>query len=173
MKQQFSLLLCCLSLGLFLISCKGNTTENTETDKTAESKPTEAPEEKKETVKVPDFSGFFNKFKVAVNSQDYSMIELPLFSGGLDKKALKDSDLKAVQYQQVFKDMLEMTDLVMGPIKEADMEPYLKEQFTKKYGSLNDLQMVNSSGPDNFYAYFKPMGSDYKLVGIHYVPGGM
>jgi hypothetical protein len=69
--------------------------------------------------------------------------------------------------------MNELTDLEIKALDEKELDAYLKDSFTKKFGNLQDIQMVKSSGPEYFYAYFKLMGSDYKLVGLHFVPGGL
>jgi hypothetical protein len=50
--------------------------------------------------------------------------------------------------------MKELIDLKMGALDEKELDAYLKEQFTKKFGNLNDIQMVKSSGPEYFYAFF-------------------
>lgn len=168
MKNLFFVLTLSIGFGIFATSC-GETQKPAEEEKKEETKV----EEKKEEPKAPDFNAFFDKFKAAVNNKDYSMIEFPLFLGGLDKKELKEADLKGADYQQIFKDMKELTDLKMGALDEKELDAYLKEHFTKKFGNLNDIQMVKSAGPEYFYAYFKLMGTDYKLVGLHYVPGGM
>jgi LAS superfamily LD-carboxypeptidase LdcB len=98
MKKLLFVLTCAISFGIFATGCSDSSKTETE-EKKEETKP----EEKKEEVKAPDFNTFFDKFKAAVTKKDYSMIEFPLYSGGLDKNELKEADLKNETYQQILR----------------------------------------------------------------------
>lgn len=168
MKNVFFFLITAVVFSLFTISCGDTTTidENITTDSTATTQTVETP-------KAPDFNQFFETFKNDVINKNYTAIDFPFHSGGVENKTVAEADLKD-HYLLIFEDMKNLTDLKIGSYAGGDIDAYLKENLTKKYGNLDNLYVVEgTNGPESFYAYFKMVGDNYKMVGLHYVPGGM
>lgn len=170
MKTLFCLVLAAFTFGLLTTSC-GDTQpvdDTTTTDSTATTTTITPPVQE-----TPDFNKFFDIFKNNVVNKDYTAIDFPFHSGGVEMKTVAEADIKD-HYLYIFEDMKALADLKIAPYANGELDAYLKENLTKKYGNLDNVYVVEgSNGPESFYAYFKLIDGNYKMIGLHYVPGGM
>lgn len=171
MKTLFYLVLAAFAFGLFTTSC--GDTQPVDPNATADSTATTTVTTTTSIQETPDFNKFFDIFKNNVVNKDYSAIDFPFHSGGVEKKTVAEADIKD-HYLYIFEDMKALADLKIAPYANGELDAYLEENLTKKYGDLNNMYVVEgSNGPESFYAYFRLVDGNYKMIGLHYVPGGM
>jgi len=157
-----------LLIAFVLAGCSGHSAssaaaETAEVDSAAENATAQ------QAATVPDFKTFWRAFVQQANDKTYlsGQIAFPFpyasFQNFLvSADEFRDEDMGI----HVFESLSERTDLVIGHLTEGYLNGYLRDDFTKKFGNLDQIYVVESKPePTGYLAYFRWNGQAYQFIG--------